>query len=143
MTKAILVLNGPNLNMLGTREPEVYGRKTLADIDKECIAEGKKLGVSIECKQSNIEGELVGWIQQTKADAIVINAGAYTHTSVAIRDALLSKGITFIEVHISNVFAREEFRHHSFFADIAKGVVSGLGSYGYIAAIQALAQDGK
>lgn len=140
MTKAILILNGPNLNMLGKREPDIYGNQSLKDIENACTARATKLGLAAECQQSNSEAELVTLIQQTEASAVVINAGAYTHTSVAIRDALLSRGLPFIEVHISNVFAREEFRHHSFLSDVAVGVVSGFGVEGYLAAIQTLAE---
>lgn len=140
MTKAILVLNGPNLNMLGKREPSIYGHYTLADIEKESVACAKDAGATAECLQSNSEAEIVTWIQETKADAVVINAAAYTHTSVAIRDALLARKLPFVEVHISNVYAREEFRHHSFLSDVAIGVVSGLGIEGYKAAIRMLAK---
>ncbi len=138
MTKAILVLNGPNLNMLGEREPSIYGKQSLADIESACVARAKEVGFKAECYQSNSESDLVTLIQQTEAVGVVINAGAYTHTSVAIRDALLSRKLPFVEVHISNVFAREKFRHHSFLSDAAVGVVSGLGVEGYLSAIQAL-----
>jgi 3-dehydroquinate dehydratase-2 len=143
MTKAILVLNGPNLNMLGSREPSIYGAKTLKDIAKECQDEGKKQGCTITFEQTNSESELISWIQQTQVQGIVVNAGAYTHTSVALRDALLSRAIPFVEVHLSNVFAREAFRHHSFLSDIALGVVTGLGSLGYRVAIEALSHHLK
>ena len=143
MTKAILILNGPNLNMLGAREPSIYGNHTLDDIEKACEKKAKTLGFEAVCRQSNSESEIVSWIQETNAKAIVINAAAYTHTSVAIRDALLSRKLPFIEVHLSNVYAREEFRHHSFLSDVAFGVVSGLGVEGYKAAIEVVSQHIK
>jgi 3-dehydroquinate dehydratase-2 len=138
----ILVLNGPNLNLLGTREPAIYGRMTLADIAAACQAHGAKAGLAVECRQSNHEGELVDWIQEArdKQDALVVNAGAYTHTSVAIRDALAAVGLPFIEVHLSNIYKRETFRHHSYLSALAEGVICGLGAQGYLAALDALAQ---
>lgn len=137
----ILVLNGPNLNMLGVRQPEVYGRTTLGDIEAACRERGSELGLTIEFRQSNHEGELVTWIQQARdnADGIVINAGAYTHTSVAILDALKVAELPVIEVHISNIHAREEFRHHSYISAAATGVIVGLGPQGYLFALEALA----
>lgn len=139
MVKRILILNGPNLNMLGKREPEIYGKETLDDIKQKCEIRAKELGATLEFKQSNSEGELVDIIQQAKdkIDVLIINAGAYTHTSVAIRDAILSASLTSIELHLSNIFAREEFRHHSFISDISKGIISGFGSYGYLMALDA------
>lgn len=136
----ILVLNGPNINMLGTREPKIYGKTTLKDIEALCVKEGAALGLNVECIQSNHEGELVTIIQQAKDNfgGIVFNAGAYTHTSVAIHDALKAVGIPFIEVHISNVFARESFRHHSFLSPIASGIICGLGVSGYVLGLRAL-----
>lgn len=139
MSGAILILNGPNLNMLGTREPEIYGARTLADIEASCLAHGKSIGVSVDFRQSNLEGELVTWIQQagTNAIAIIINAGAYTHTSVAIHDALKMCGLPIIELHLSNVYKREEFRHKSFISSVADGVMCGFGAHGYVLAMDA------
>lgn len=137
----VLVLNGPNLNMLGTRQPEIYGRETLADLESLCAKHAQSLGVGLDFRQSNIEGELVTWIQEAKGKAagIIINAGAYTHTSVAILDALLTVQIPTIEVHLSNIHQREEFRHHSYVARAAKGMICGLGTHGYLLALDALA----
>jgi 3-dehydroquinate dehydratase-2 len=135
----ILVLHGPNLNLLGTREPEIYGQLTLADIDARLKVMALERGVVIECFQSNHEGELVTRIQHARTEHthfILINPAAYTHTSVAIRDALAAVGIPFVEVHLSNVHAREAFRHHSYLSDIATGVICGLGAYGYEAALE-------
>jgi 3-dehydroquinate dehydratase-2 len=136
----ILLLNGPNLNLLGTREPHIYGSATLADIEGKltslCISKGHELAAS----QSNAEHELIGKIHAAKADGtgfIVINPGAFTHTSIALRDAFLSVGVPFIEIHLSNVFAREAFRHHSYLSDIAVGCIYGLGPIGYELAMQA------
>ncbi|MGI9328895.1 MAG: type II 3-dehydroquinate dehydratase [Pseudomonadales bacterium] len=129
-----LVLHGPNLNLLGSREPEVYGTDTLADIDQTLIKECAAQGHQLSCQQSNSEAQLIEWIHAAKLDgiaAIVINPGAFTHTSIALRDALLGVAIPFIEVHLSNVHAREEFRQHSYLSDIAVGVISGLGAPGY------------
>jgi 3-dehydroquinate dehydratase-2 len=130
----VLVLNGPNLNLLGTREPAVYGRETLQDITRRLIEAAAAAGVVVDCFQSNHEGELVDRIQQAGVegvDFIVINPAAYTHTSVAIRDALAAVKIPFIEVHLSNIHAREGFRHRSYLSDIAVGTICGLGSRGY------------
>lgn len=130
----ILVLHGPNLNLLGTREPEVYGHITLADIDKQLKADGKAAGVEIATFQSNHEGELIDRVQAARNEGvcyIVINPGAFTHTSVALRDALAGVAIPFVEVHLSNIHARETFRQHSYFSDIATGVICGLGADGY------------
>lgn len=138
----ILVLNGPNLNLLGTREPEHYGSHTLADIDARLLALGKELGVTVETFQSNAEHELVGRVQQAPAAGvrfIIINPAALTHTSVALRDALAAVRIPFIEVHLSNVHAREPFRHTSYLTDIAVGVIAGLGPIGYELALRAAA----
>lgn len=132
--KNILVLHGPNLNLLGTREPEHYGRDTLADIDARLKKRAKAAGASLDTFQSNAEAELVERVQQAREEGvtfILINPAAFTHTSVALRDALAAVGIPFIEVHLSNVFARESFRHHSYFSDVAVGVISGLGALGY------------
>lgn len=136
----VLILNGPNLNLLGTREPDIYGRTTLADIDEACLKKATSLGLSATCRQSNHEGELVGWIQQARDEqsAIVINAGAYTHTSVALLDALLACGLPVIEVHLSNIFRRESFRHHSYISQAANGVICGFGKTGYLLALEAL-----
>lgn len=129
----ILVLHGPNLNMLGSREPQIYGASSLEDIDASLKTLGKELGAKVECRQSNHEGELVTIIQKARAkfDAIVMNAGAYTHTSVAIRDAVLSCGVPLIEVHLSNVHKREKFRHKSLLSDIASGIIMGFGPHSY------------
>ena len=135
----ILVLHGPNLNLLGTREPEHYGRSTLGEIDS-CLSErAQRAGARITCFQSNAENSLVDRIQQARTervDFIIINPAAFTHTSVAIRDALAAVKIPFIEVHLSNIFARETFRQHSFFSDLATGVISGLGAKGYELALE-------
>ena len=136
----ILVLHGPNLNLLGTREPEHYGSSTLADIDARLKALGKELGVAVETFQSNAEHELVGRVQGAQAAGvkfILINPAAFTHTSVALRDALAAVRIPFIEVHLSNVHARESFRHKSYLSDIAVGVIAGLGPIGYELALRA------
>ncbi len=135
----MLVLHGPNLNLLGTREPKVYGRETLADIDRQLSAMARKAGVALRSFQSNAEGALVDRIHQAGRDQvefIVINPAAYTHTSVALRDALAGVAIPFLEVHLSNVHAREPFRHQSYFSAIAVGVICGLGSAGYRAALE-------
>jgi 3-dehydroquinate dehydratase-2 len=139
MTK-ILVIHGPNLNMLGTREPEVYGSDTLDTINQDLLQMAEQNEVQLETFQSNLEGEIVGRIQQAGSNEtrlIIINPAAYTHTSIAIRDAFLATRIPFIEVHLSNVFAREEFRAHSYLSDIAVGVVSGFGKYSYLMAFEA------
>lgn len=140
-TPVIYVLNGPNLNMLGLRQPEIYGRDTLADVEKLCQAAAKRLGMAIVFRQSNHEGELVDWIQEsrTHADGIVINAGAYTHTSVALLDALNAAEKPCVEVHLSNIHRREEFRHHSYISLAAKGMICGFGPKGYVLALEALA----
>ncbi len=137
--KYILVLNGPNLNMLGTREPEIYGSMTLEDIKNNITSHGQELGYNIDFRQSNIEGELVDWIQQSRGNmaAIIINAGAYTHTSVALLDALQTVEIPIIEVHLSNIFKREKFRHHSYISPVANGVICGFGVNSYILALEA------
>lgn len=139
--KKVLVLNGPNLNMLGKREPAIYGKTTLADIEVACAQDGETLGLAVTCRQSNHEGELVTWIQEARGtqDGIVLNAGAYTHTSIAIPDALAAAEVPFIELHLSNVFAREEFRHHSWLSPLAKGVICGFGAKGYSLALEAMA----
>ncbi|MCB1485776.1 MAG: type II 3-dehydroquinate dehydratase [Hyphomicrobiaceae bacterium] len=141
MAKPIFVLNGPNLNMLGTREPAVYGSDTLDDIKARCVACAKTLGLSVDFRQSNAEGELVGWIQEarTKAQGIILNAGAYTHTSIATLDALQAAELPVVEVHLSNIFRREDFRQHSFVSLAATGVICGLGAKGYELALEAMA----
>lgn len=139
----ILVLHGPNLNMLGTREPEVYGYETLSDIDERLHRKAAESGHHLLHLQSNAEYELIERIHEAKSegvDFIIFNPAAFTHTSVALRDAMLASGIPFIEVHISNVHAREAFRHHSYFSDIAEGVICGLGSHGYDLALKAALQ---
>ncbi len=143
MAKApsVLVLNGPNLNLLGTREPEIYGTATLADIEALCRKQAKALGLTVDCRQSNTEGELVGWIQEARDSAagIVLNPGAYTHTSVAILDALLAIGLPVIEVHLSNTHKREDFRQQSYVSRAAEGVICGFGVQGYLLALEAMA----
>ncbi len=137
-TKSILVLHGPNLNLLGEREPQHYGKQTLEDIDQALKTIATSKSIKLETMQSNNEGDLVNKIQslrKDKVDFLIINPAAYTHTSVAMRDALSAVKVPFIEVHLSNVYAREPFRHHSYFSDIAVAVISGLGADGYIAAL--------
>lgn len=137
----VVILNGPNLNMLGTREPEIYGTMTLADIEAACRAHADGLGLTVECRQSNHEGELVDWIQRAgrESSGIIINPGAYTHTSVAILDALMAAGLPIIEVHLSNIHAREAFRRHSYVSRAARGVICGFGARGYLMALDGLA----
>ncbi len=139
---SILVIHGPNLNLLGTREPEVYGAQTLADVNQGLQQRAQELGVALQTFQSNHEGEIVEAIHRARGQhqAIIINPAAFTHTSVAVRDALAGVAIPFIEVHLSNVHQREPFRHHSFMSDLAVGVVCGLGAYGYEAALSYWAQ---
>lgn len=137
--KKLLVLHGPNLNLLGSREPKVYGHETLAAINRRLIAAGRAAGTEVLCFQSNLEGTLIDRIQQARREGvgfIVFNPAAYTHTSVALRDALAGVAIPFIEVHLSNVQAREPFRHRSYFSDLAVGTICGLGSQGYDFALQ-------
>ena len=137
---AVLVLNGPNLNLLGTRQPEVYGKVTLAMIEDACRLHGGEIGIDVTCAQSNSEGTLIDFIHAARGvqAGIVLNAGAYTHTSVAIRDAIASVELPVIEVHLSNIHAREEFRHHSYIAPVALGQIAGFGAHGYILALDAL-----
>ncbi len=140
MAVKVLVLNGPNLNLLGIREPDVYGATSLADIERACLGAGKRLGLAVDFRQSNQEGTLVDWIQEamTAARGIVINPGAYTHTSVAIHDAIRAVGLPVIEVHLSNIFAREDFRHHSYVSPVAAGTICGFGPQGYVLALEAM-----
>ena len=140
-TPVILILNGPNLNLLGTRQPEIYGRASLADVEKSCRRRAGELGLGLEFRQSNHEGELVDWIQQArgKMAGIVINPAGYSHSSVALLDALVACELPVIEVHLSNIFKREAFRHHSFVSEAARGVICGLGPRGYLLALDALA----
>jgi 3-dehydroquinate dehydratase-2 len=137
----IFILNGPNLNLLGVREPATYGYDTLADVEQRCLARARALDLAIEFRQSNHEGQIVDWIHEAReaADGIVLNAGALTHTSIAILDALNAADLPVIEVHLSNIFKREPFRHHSYVSFAAKGVICGLGPHGYELAIEALA----
>jgi 3-dehydroquinate dehydratase-2 len=142
MAKTVYVLNGPNLNLLGSREPEKYGHATLADVEALCRKTAERHGFAVEFRQSNREGELIDWIHEAraqKAAGIIINAGGYSHTSVAIHDALLAANVPVIEVHITNIYARENFRHHSHVAAAAKATLSGFGTEGYALAITGLA----
>jgi 3-dehydroquinate dehydratase II len=142
MSQTIFVLNGPNMNLLGTREPEKYGRATLADVEKLCAATAKRFGLAIDFRQSNIEGELVNWIQEAhakKAAGIVLNPAGYTTTSIAILDALLAVQMPVIEIHITNIHARESFRQNSYVSKAAKAVIAGFGIDGYALAITGLA----
>jgi len=136
----ILIVNGPNLNLLGIREPDIYGRETLADIEQRCVQKAKALGFKITMRQSNHEGELIDWIHEavTIWSAIIINPAAYTHTSVAIMDALKLVNCPIVEVHISNIYQRETFRHHSYVSPVATGVICGFGSAGYEIALEAI-----
>ena len=140
MSKKILVINGPNLNLLGTREKEKYGQSSLEDIKAKCESHAKKIGIDIEFKQSNVEGEIVNFFHESreKNDGIIINAGGYTHTSVAILDALLAVKIPTIELHITNIYKREEFRHKSLISKAADGIICGLGVSGYLMAIDGI-----
>lgn len=140
MANAIFVLNGPNLNLLGTREPEVYGTETLEDLHVRCDRKAHALGFVVDFRQSNAEGELVNWIQEARTDAsgLIVNAGAFTHTSIAMLDALLACPVPIVEVHLSNIFTREPFRHRSYISQAAKGVICGFGGLGYELAIEAL-----
>ncbi len=138
--ETILVLNGPNLNLLGVREPEIYGNETLAEIEEACLERCAELELRLDFRQSNHEGELVTWIQDARgnAAAIIINAAAFSHTSVAIHDALKFAELPVIEVHLSNIFKREPFRHASYISTVADGIICGLGSQGYLLALDAL-----
>ena len=138
----ILILNGPNLNLLGAREPEIYGHDTLTDIEATSVQHGKTIGMLIDFRQSNSEGELIDWIQGAAgaADGIIINPAAYTHTSVAILDALKQVDCPIIELHLSNIFSREPFRHHSYVSPVAKGLICGFGAHGYLLALDAISR---
>jgi 3-dehydroquinate dehydratase-2 len=138
----ILILNGPNLNLLGTREPAIYGSRTLADIEAACRARADSLGLSVDFRQSNGEGTLIDWVQAARGTAagIVLNAGGYSHSSIALMDALAASDLPIIEVHLSNIHRREEFRHHSYVSRVARGVIVGLGGFGYELALDAMAR---
>lgn len=140
--KSILILNGPNLNMLGVRQPEIYGKETLQDIVTAAARRATELGLLTDARQSNHEGDLVTWIQQarTEQNGIIINPAAYSHTSVAILDALLLSDLPVIEVHLSNIHKRDEFRHHSYVSKVARAVICGLGGHGYVLAVEAMAR---
>jgi 3-dehydroquinate dehydratase II len=142
MQSRILVLNGPNLNLLGEREPHIYGAATLADVEAACRRRAHARGAELQFRQSNAEGELIDWVQGARqaADALILNAGAYSHTSIALFDALLALTIPVIEVHISNIFRREPFRHHSYVSRAAQGLICGLGPLGYELAVEAAVQ---
>ena len=142
MTASVLVLNGPNLNLLGTREPDIYGSDTLASIEAACQKRAKGLGLTVEFRQTNNEGEMVDWVQEAAGShqALIVNAGAYTHTSVALLDALLAARLPVIEVHLSNIYQRDEFRQQSYVSKAAEGIICGLGGFGYELALEALAQ---
>ncbi|KAJ4269889.1 Catabolic 3-dehydroquinase 2 [Fusarium torreyae] len=145
MSRRLLLINGPNLNLLGTREPHIYGSTTLQDVQNDAQKQASDLSATLESFQANSEGAIVDRIHEARGqvDAIIINAGAYTHTSVAIRDALVGVDIPFVEVHITNVHARESFRHHSYLCDKAEAVICGLGVFGYTAAIEYAAKHLK
>jgi 3-dehydroquinate dehydratase-2 len=140
--QTILVLNGPNLNMLGLREPSIYGRETLADIEEACLERADVLELDVEFRQSNSEGQLIDWIHEARdsADGIIINAGGLSHTSIALMDALTASDLPVVEVHMSNIHRREEFRHHSYVSRVARGVIVGLGGHGYELALDAMAR---
>ena len=141
MTKTVVILNGPNLNRLGTREPDIYGSETIGDLEARCRKRAEAHGLDVDFRQSNHEGELVTWVQQA-ADSgcgLIVNAAAYSHTSVALHDALKSCHLPVIEVHLSNIFQREAFRHHSYVSNTAQGVICGFGAKGYELAIEAIA----
>jgi 3-dehydroquinate dehydratase-2 len=140
MAVPVFVLNGPNLNLLGQREPGVYGKATLAEIERHCHEAAKRLGLSVDFRQTNHEGMLIDWLHEAagKAKGIVINPGAFTHTSIGVHDALKAVGLPAVEVHLSNIFAREPFRHHSYVSPVAVGLISGFGPLGYILALEAM-----
>ena len=141
MSSTVLILNGPNLNLLGTREPEIYGTASLGDIEAQAVEHAKNHGLTVDFRQSNDEGELVTWIQEGRegAAALIVNAAAYSHTSVAILDALLAFEGPIVEVHLSNLYKRESFRHHSYVSSAADGMICGLGAQGYLLALDAVA----
>ncbi|HEX8741189.1 MAG TPA: type II 3-dehydroquinate dehydratase [Casimicrobiaceae bacterium] len=148
--RKVLVLNGPNLNLLGTREPDVYGSATLADVERLCTAEGAKHGVTVECRQTNHEGELIDWLHAAARErasgdlvGIVLNAAAWTHTSIALRDAVKGTGVPVIELHISNTHARETFRRRSYLSPVARAVIQGFGVDGYALAIEGLVRSSE
>jgi 3-dehydroquinate dehydratase-2 len=138
----VLVLNGPNLNLLGTREPGIYGSRTLADIEAACVTRAAMLGLSVDFRQSNSEGVLIDWVQAARGGAagIILNAGGLSHTSIALMDALAAVDLPLIEVHLSNIHRREPFRHHSYISSVARGVIVGLGGHGYELALDAMAR---
>ena len=142
MADLIFVLNGPNLNLLGSREPDIYGSATLGEIEADCRETAQSLGLELDFRQSNKEGEMVDWVQEAagKARGIIINPGAYSHTSIALHDAILGASIPTVEVHLSNIFARERFRRHSYISPVASGVICGLGPAGYLLALDAIAR---
>ena len=138
----VFILNGPNLNLLGVRDPSIYGHDTLGDIEERCTARAASLGLEIDFRQTNHEGQIVDWIQEAResADGIILNAGALTHTSVAVLDALAAAELPVVEVHLSNIFRRDRFRHHSYVSLAANGVICGLGAHGYELALDAVAR---
>ena len=140
MVSTVAIFNGPNLNLLGTRETDIYGRETLADIESQCAHVAESLALTIDFRQSNDEGDLVTWIQQLRAEGLILNAGAYTHTSIAILDALRANPVPVIEVHLSNVHTRESFRRRSYVSQAARGVICGFGGHGYALALDAMAK---
>lgn len=142
MTPTIFILNGPNLNLLGSREPEIYGRESLTDIEAACRLHGERLRLGCDCRQSNHEGQLIDWVHEARnhAKGIIINPGGYSHSSIALLDALKAFSGPVIEVHLSNIHQRESFRNHSYISLAAKGVICGLGSLGYLAALDAMAK---
>ena len=137
--KPIFVINGPNLNLLGKRQPEIYGSATLADVDSAVASLASELGLTVDCRQSNHEGQLLDWLHEAReaASAVIINAGAYTHTSIALRDAVLALDVPVIEVHLSNIYARDEFRKHSYLSGVAHGTIAGFGFQSYLLALRA------